>query len=65
MKFTDELKNKIDNAGTEEEARNILSEVKNEAENAGIILDDAELDKAAGGNFVTFAPQGYMPGARF
>ena len=49
MKFTDELKEKIDNAGSEEEVKAILEDVKNGAEEAGVILNDAELDLVAGG----------------
>lgn len=49
MKLTDELKKKIDNAASEKEVKGILENVKEGAEVAGIILDDAELDLAAGG----------------
>ena len=48
MKLTEELKGKLENA-SEEEAKKILEETKKEVEEAGVILDDAELDKAAGG----------------
>ena len=48
MKLTDELKGKLENA-SEEEAKKILEETKKDVEDAGVILDDAELDKAAGG----------------
>ena len=49
MKLTDELKKKIDNAGTEEEVKEILSDTKKDVEQAGLILEDAELDRVAGG----------------
>lgn len=49
MKLTDELKGKLENA-SEEEAKKILEETKKDVEDAGVILDDAELDKAAGGS---------------
>ena len=49
MRLTVELKKKIDNAASEEEAKAILDDVKNRAKDAGIILDEEELDQAAGG----------------
>ena len=49
MKLTGELKKKIDNAASEKEVKVILKNVKEGAEDAGIILDDTELDQAAGG----------------
>jgi hypothetical protein len=52
MKLTDELKKKIDNAASEKEVKGILENVKEGAEVAGIILDDAELDQAAGGLWI-------------
>ena len=57
MKLTEELKKKIDNAASEKEVKVILKNVKEGAEDAGIILDDAELDLAAGG-MVHRAPSG-------
>ena len=49
MELTDKIKEKIDNAKSEEEVKTILEDVKGGAEDAGVILDDAELDQAAGG----------------
>ena len=49
MKLTDELKGKLENA-SEEEAKKILEETQKDVKDAGVILDDAELDKAAGGS---------------
>ena len=49
MKLTDELKGKLESAASEEEAKKILGEAKKSMEAAGVILDDAELDQAAGG----------------
>ncbi len=49
MKLTEELKGKLENA-SEEEAKKILEATKKNVEEAGVILDDAELDKAAGGS---------------
>lgn len=61
MKLTGELKKKIDNAASEEEVKAILDEVKNGAENAGIILDDGELDQAAGGQIEFTRRHGLSP----
>ena len=41
MKLTEELKDKVDKTKTKEEAKQTI-------ENAGMILDDAELDQVAG-----------------
>lgn len=49
MKFTEKIKDKIDNAKSEEEVKSILENVKDGAEEAGLILDDAELDQVSGG----------------
>ena len=49
MEFTEELKGKLEEAKTEEEAKKIIGETKKNVEEAGVILDDAELDQAAGG----------------
>ncbi len=44
-----------ENAKTEEEARKILDEVKKDIQDDGLILDDADLDKVAGGWKVRWA----------
>ena len=49
MKLTDQIKEKIDNAKSEEEVKTILENLKGGVEDAGLILDDEELDKVAGG----------------
>ena len=49
MEFTDTLKTKIKTARTEEEVKNIIEETRKNVADAGVILNDAELDKAAGG----------------
>ena len=49
MKLTEDLKNKIDGAKSEEEVKSILAETKQNVEDAGVILDDTELDQVAGG----------------
>ena len=50
MKITEKLKAKLDNAASDEDVKKILAETKKGVEDAGIILDDAELNEAAGGN---------------
>ena len=45
MKLIDDLKEKVENAKTKEEARDTIKE-------AGMLLDDEELDKASGGGEV-------------
>jgi hypothetical protein len=49
MKLTDKLKKKIENATSEKEVKDILENIKGGVEAAGLILDDEELDKVAGG----------------
>ena len=56
MKLTEELKGKLENAGSAEEARKILGKTREAVEEAGIILDDAELDQAAGGDAMGMDP---------
>ncbi len=50
MKFTNDLKKKLEGAQNKEEAQAIIDETKKGAEKAGVILDDEDLDKAAGGS---------------
>ncbi len=47
MEFTEELKGKLEGAKTEEEAKKIIGETKKNVEEAGVILDDAELDQGS------------------
>ena len=54
MRLTDRVKDKIDNAKSEEEVKTILENVKGGAKEAGLILDDEDLDKVAGGNSTLF-----------
>ena len=49
MKLTGELKEKVEKAENKEEAKKILGETKQNVEEAGVILDDAELDQVSGG----------------
>ena len=56
MKLTDKIKEKIDNAKSEEEVKTILESVKGGAEDAGVILDDEDLDKASGGIAIPLPP---------
>ena len=56
MKLSDDLKKKLEAAQSKEEAEAIIAEARKAAEDAGIILDDAELDQVAGGARLSFAP---------
>ena len=49
MQLTGELKEKVEKAENKEEAKKILGETKQNVEEAGVILDDEDLDKIAGG----------------
>ena len=49
MQFTNDLKGKLEDAKNEEEVKSIIENTKKNVEEAGVILDDADLDKAAGG----------------
>lgn len=54
MEFTNDLKKKFENAQNKEEAQAIIDETKKGVEVAGVILDDEDLDKAAGASsFIT------------
>ena len=47
MKLIGNLKNKVDKAQNKEEAKEIIAQ-------AGMLLDDDELDKVAGGVYVSY-----------
>ena len=49
MKLTDEIKEKLKNAKTEEERKAILEEMKDKTEEAGVLLSEEDLEKVAGG----------------
>ena len=49
MKLTDKLQNKLENAKSEDEVKKILGETKQNVEEAGLTLDDDEVDQVAGG----------------
>ena len=49
MKPTKELEKKLNNAKSPEEIKAILTKTKERVEDAGVILDDAELDQISGG----------------
>ena len=53
MKHTEETKEKNVIAKTEEEVKSGLEDIKGEAEE-GLILDEEDLDKVAGGYIVRF-----------
>ena len=65
MKLTDELQNKIGNAKSEDEVKKILGETKKNVEDAGVILDDAELDQVAGGASDQFMDDFLQKGMNF
>ena len=52
MKLTNELKSKLENAASEEEVKKIIGDTKKSVEDAGVILDDDDLDKVAGGMLI-------------
>ena len=54
MKLTGELKEKVEKTENKEEAKKVI-------EDAGMILDDADLDQVAGGSFI---PSPFLPGSR-
>ena len=49
MELTKKVQEKLEGVQTEAEAKAIIEEVKKEAEEAGIVLDDKDLDEVAGG----------------
>ncbi len=49
MRLTKETETSLKNAASAEEANKILSETKKGVEEAGVILDEEDLDKIAGG----------------
>ena len=49
MKLTGELKEKVEKTESKEEAKKAI-------EDAGMILDDTELDQVAGGSFIPKKP---------
>ncbi len=51
MKLTNDIRHKIDNAASEEDVQAILENIKGEVQDAGVILDDEDLDKASGGKY--------------
>ncbi len=55
MKFMENLKNSKANGQTKEEAKELI---KNTVEEAGMVLDDAELDEVSGGaHFTPIGPK--------
>ena len=53
MKLTDQIKEKIERADSKEKRQNILNDVKNKVMDAGVILDDSELEQVSGGENFT------------
>ena len=66
MQLTGELKEKVEKAETKEEAKKTIEEdhrrspSKKTIEEAGMILDDAELDQVAGGSNVRKHPRPHI-----
>ncbi len=58
MNFTNELKEKLANAGSEQKVSEILEETKRGVEAAGVILDDEDIENVSGGVRV---PSDYNP----
>ena len=65
MKLTDELQNKLGNAKSEDEVKKLLGETKKNVEDAGVILDDAELDQVSGGETEQFMDDFLTKGMNF
>ena len=49
MILTDQIKEKLESADSIEKKHAILSDVKNKVMDAGVILDDSDLDQVSGG----------------
>jgi len=49
MKFTEKLKERLENAASKEEKSKLLEQTRKDVEEAGIILDEAELEEVVGG----------------
>ena len=49
MKLTNELRDKLNNAKSEEERKDILANTRQNVKDAGIVLEDSELDEVSGG----------------
>ncbi len=54
MRLTGKLKEKVEKAKTREEAKRVIRET---IEEAGIILDDDELNQISGGGSIAYAHQ--------
>ncbi|MBQ6322335.1 MAG: hypothetical protein IJI24_05635 [Lachnospiraceae bacterium] len=62
MKFTKEMKNRLERATSKEEVNGIIAETKKGAESAGVILDDADLEQASGGAYGSLGMNGMNGG---
>ena len=58
MKFTNEMKNKLEHAASKEEVNDIIAETRKGAESAGVILDDSDLEQASGGAYGSLGMNG-------
>jgi len=59
MKLTDQIKEKIERADSKEKKQDILNDVKNKVMDAGVILDDSELEQVSGGENLTGKSHNY------
>ena len=50
MKITEKLKGRLQSAKSADEVQTILKEVKKRTEEAGLVLNDEELDEVSGGS---------------
>lgn len=61
MKLTDQIKEKIERADSKEKKQDILNDVKNKVMDAGVILDDSELEQVSGGENLTGKNHNFGP----
>lgn len=61
MKLTDQIKEKIERADSKEKKQDILNDVKNKVMDAGVILDDSELEQVSGGENFTGKNHNFGP----
>lgn len=61
MKLTDQIKEKIERADSKEKKQDILNDIKNKVMDAGVILDDSELEQVPGGEHLTGKNHNFGP----
>jgi copper chaperone CopZ len=62
MVFTKRVKEQLENANTKEEVQVILDKIRKNVEEAGVILNDEDLDVASGGGLISKNDGGYTGG---